>query len=71
MSSSRKTHVFRLGIVSSFVALATMAGTASAGVRLNGVDFGAYPQVGVTKETTPGDPGASHVKMLGGELHRA
>ena len=31
----------------------------------------AYPQVGVTKETTPGDAGASHVKMLGGELHRA
>jgi Anti-sigma-K factor rskA/Putative zinc-finger len=29
-----------------------------------------YPQVGVTKETTPGDPGASNVKMLGGELHR-
>jgi anti-sigma-K factor RskA len=29
-----------------------------------------YPQVGVTKETAPGDPGASDEKMLGGELRR-
>jgi tight adherence protein B len=29
-----------------------MAGTASAGVRLNGVDFGAYPQVGATVVTS-------------------
>jgi len=31
---------------------------------------GAYPQVGVTKETSPGPPGASDNKMLGGELHK-
>ena len=42
---SRKTVVFRLSLVSSFAALATMASTAAAGVRLNGVDLGAYPSV--------------------------
>ncbi len=31
---------------------------------------GAYPQVGVTKETSPRPPGASDAKMLGGELHK-
>lgn len=31
---------------------------------------GAYPQVGVTKEISPGSPGASDRKMLGGELHK-
>jgi len=48
----RKTHVFRIGLISSFAALATMASTASAGVRLNGVDFGAYPAVGATVVTS-------------------
>src|SRR5207244_5207073 len=48
---SRKT-VFRLVLVSGFAALATMASTATAGVRLNGVDFGAYPAVGATVLTS-------------------
>jgi tight adherence protein B len=48
----RKTHVFRIALVSGFAALATMASTASAGVRLNGVDFGAYPAVGATVVTS-------------------
>src|SRR5437660_8113305 len=48
---SRKT-VFRLVLVSGFAAVATMASTASAGVRLNGVDFGAYPAVGATVVTS-------------------
>jgi hypothetical protein len=48
----RKTHVFRIALVSGFAALATIASTASAGVRLNGVDFGAYPAVGATVVTS-------------------
>src|SRR2546430_3574606 len=42
---SGKGGVFRLGLVTGRAALARTTGTASAGVRLNGVDFGAYPQV--------------------------
>jgi tight adherence protein B len=49
---SRKTLLFLLGLVSGFAALATMAGAANAGVRLNGFDFGAYPNVGATVVTS-------------------
>ena len=49
---SRKTAVFRLTLVTSFAALATMASTANAGVRVNGVDLGAYPQVRATIVTS-------------------
>src|SRR5256886_13420004 len=49
---SRKRGVFRLGLVTGLAALATTTGTASAGVRLNGVDFGAYPQVRTTVVTS-------------------
>jgi tight adherence protein B len=48
---SRKTRVFRLSLVSLLAALAT-AGVANAGVRLNGFDFGAYPNVGATVVTS-------------------
>src|SRR3989440_8365989 len=44
--------VFGLVLVSGFAALATVASTATAGVRLNGVDFGAYPAVGATVLTS-------------------
>jgi tight adherence protein B len=47
----RKTRVFLIGVVSLLALLAT-ATTASAGVRLNGVDFGAYPKVGTTIVTS-------------------
>jgi tight adherence protein B len=49
---SRKTHVFRLSLISLLAALATTAGTAQAGVRLNGVDLGAYPTVRATVVTS-------------------
>jgi tight adherence protein B len=49
---SRKRGVFRLGLVTGLAALAMTTGTASAGVRLNGVDFGAYPQVRTTVVTS-------------------
>jgi tight adherence protein B len=49
---SRKRGVLRLGLVTGLAALATTTGTASAGVRLNGVDFGAYPQVRTTVVTS-------------------
>jgi tight adherence protein B len=49
---SRKRGIFRLGLVTGLAALATTTGTASAGVRLNGVDFGAYPQVRTTVVTS-------------------
>ena len=49
---TRRAHAFRIGLVSSFVALAAMPSTASAGVRLNGVDFGSYPGVGATVVTS-------------------
>ncbi len=39
----RKTRVFRLALVTAVAALATVASSASAGVRLNGLEFGAYP----------------------------
>jgi tight adherence protein B len=48
---SRKALVFWIGLVSILASLAT-ATAASAGVRLNGVDFGAYPQVGATVVTS-------------------
>jgi tight adherence protein B len=47
----RKALVFRIGLLSLLALLAT-ATTASAGVRLNGVDFGAYPTVGATIVTS-------------------
>ena len=41
-------------------------------VNLNAPEFASdYPQVGVTRETAHGSPGASDDKMLGGELHKA
>jgi tight adherence protein B len=49
---SRKTAVFPLILVSLLAALATTAGTAQAGVRLNGVDLGAYPAVRATVVTS-------------------
>jgi tight adherence protein B len=49
---NRKTHVFRFSLVSLLAALATTAGTAQAGVRLNGVDLGAYPTVRATVVTS-------------------
>jgi tight adherence protein B len=49
---SRKTAIFRLALATGFAALATMASTASAGVRLNGVDLGAYPLVRTTIVTS-------------------
>jgi tight adherence protein B len=52
---SRKTGVFRLSLVSLLAALAT-AGTASAGVRVNGVDLGAYPTVRATVVTSTPTP---------------
>ena len=48
---SRKTRVFLLGLVSLLAALA-MTGAANAGVRLSGLDFGAYPNVGATVVTS-------------------
>src|SRR5262249_52759610 len=48
---SRKTRVLLLGLVSLVAALATAA-VANAGVRLNGFDFGAYPNVGATVVTS-------------------
>ena len=48
---TRKTRVFLLGLLALLAALAT-AGAANAGVRLNGVDFGAYPTVGATVVTS-------------------
>ena len=51
MSSSLKTRVFRLCLVFAIVALAT-ASAASAGVRLNGLDFGAYPTFRATVVTS-------------------
>jgi tight adherence protein B len=48
---SRKTHVFRLtGLLS--LAAALFAANADAGVRLNGVDLGAYPSVRATIVTS-------------------
>ena len=49
--SRLKTRVFSLALVSLLALLAT-ASTASAGVRLNGVDFGSYPTVGATLVTS-------------------
>jgi tight adherence protein B len=49
---TRKTAVFRVALVTGFAALATMASTAGAGVRLNGVDLGAYPAVRATVVTS-------------------
>jgi tight adherence protein B len=49
---SRKRGAFWLGLVTGLAALATTTGTASAGVRVNGVDFGAYPQVRTTVVTS-------------------
>jgi len=57
----RKTRVFRIGLVSLLALLAT-ANTASAGVRLNGVDFGAYPTIGATVVTSA--PSAAGPKLL-------
>ena len=48
---SRRTVVFLLSLVSLLALLATAA-EASAGVRLNGFDFGAYPNVGATVVTS-------------------
>jgi tight adherence protein B len=48
---TRKTGVFSLALVSLLALLATASG-ASAGVRLNGFDFGAYPTVGATVVTS-------------------
>ncbi|MDP9308841.1 MAG: VWA domain-containing protein [Actinomycetota bacterium] len=49
--SRLKTGVFSLALASLLALLATASG-ASAGVRLNGVDFGAYPAVGATVLTS-------------------
>src|SRR5256886_11926932 len=49
---SRRAHLFRLGLVSGLAVLSVTASTATAGVRLNGVDFGAYPAVGATVLTS-------------------
>src|SRR4029079_4894057 len=59
--SRLKTGVFSLALVSLLALLAT-ASTASAGVRLNGVDFGAYPTVGATIVTSA--PSAAGPKLL-------
>src|SRR5919202_3477187 len=48
---SRKTAVFRLTFFSILVA-AALAANASAGVRLNGVDLGAYPEFRATVVTS-------------------
>src|ERR687883_1066990 len=48
---SRKTAVFRLTFLSILVA-AMLAANASAGVRLNGVDLGAYPEFRATVVTS-------------------
>jgi tight adherence protein B len=58
---SRKPRVFLLGLVSLLALLAT-AGGAGAGVRLNGIDFGAYPAVGGTVVTSV--PSATPPKLL-------
>src|SRR5438093_5804405 len=59
--SRLKTGVFSLALVSLLALLATASG-ASAGVRLNGVDFGAYPTVGATVVTSA--PSAAGPKLL-------
>ena len=48
----RRAHLFRIALVSALAVLAVTASTATAGVRLNGVDFGAYPAVGATVLTS-------------------
>src|SRR5437763_6890258 len=59
--SRLKTGVFSLALVSLLALLATASG-ASAGVRLNGFDFGAYPSVGATVVTSA--PSARPPKLL-------
>ncbi len=49
---SRKTHVFRLTLVTVVVGAAIFAANAAAGVRLNGVDLGAYPEFHATVVTS-------------------
>lgn len=61
IASRLKTGVFSLALVSLLALLAT-ASTASAGVRLNGVDFGAYPTVGATIVTST--PSAAAPRLL-------
>ncbi len=51
MTFRLKTGVFSLALVSLLAALAT-ASTASAGVRLNGIDFGAFPILRATVVTS-------------------
>ena len=58
---SRKARVFLPGLVSVLALLATASG-ASAGVRLNGIDFGAYPAVGGTVVTSV--PSATPPRLL-------
>src|SRR6476659_3928230 len=48
----RRAHLFRIALVSALAVLAVTASSATAGVRLNGVDFGAYPAVGATVLTS-------------------
>ncbi|TMM03920.1 MAG: VWA domain-containing protein [Actinobacteria bacterium] len=59
--SRLKAGAFSLALVSLLALLAT-ASNASAGVRLNGVDFGAYPTVGATVVTSA--PSAAGPKLL-------
>jgi tight adherence protein B len=49
---SRKTAVFRLTLLFVIVSAVTLAANASAGVRLNGVDLGAYPEFRATVVTS-------------------
>ena len=59
--SRLKTGVFSLALVSLLALLATASG-ANAGVRLNGVDFGAYPGVGATVVTSV--PSSAQPRLL-------
>ena len=59
--SRRKTGIFSLSLVSVLALLATASG-ATAGVRLNGVDFGAYPTVSATVVTSA--PSTTPPKLL-------
>jgi len=62
-----KTAAFSVALVSLLAVLATASG-ASAGVRLNGFDFGAYPQVGATVVTSTASAKAPRLSENGRQV---